>query len=69
VLAIDGIDPAENAAAVYDGSYALSRRIHLIIPDEPSAEASQLAAFLLSPQGQALIAQAGYLPLPEGSAG
>ncbi len=68
VVSINGIDPTQDAAAVYDGSYALSRQIHLITSAEPSSGVTRLIDFLLSAEGQALIAEAGYLPLPPAEA-
>jgi hypothetical protein len=67
VLAIDGIDPVENVSAVYDGSYLLSREIHILTRENPSSPATEMVQYLLSAEGQALIENAGYLPLPGGS--
>jgi hypothetical protein len=67
VVAIDGIDPVENPAAIYDGSYPLSRKIHILTKADPSPEAEKLVQYLLSADGQALIESKGYLPLPDNS--
>jgi len=63
VLSIDGINPIDNTQAIYDGTYPLSRQIHLLVRQDSSAETIKLVDYLQSDAGQKLIAQAGYLPL------
>jgi len=48
---------------VRDGSYPISRSLHLLLPKGASAEARGFADFLLSHQGQAIVKQSGYLPV------
>jgi hypothetical protein len=62
-LEIDGIDPVAKPATIYDGTYSLSRKIHLLMRPDAPPHAQALAAFLLSPDGQQAVAAAGFLPL------
>jgi hypothetical protein len=62
VIAIDGVDPVVAPQSVYDGTYPLTRRIHLLTGAN-CPESEGLAQFLLSPDGQKVIQDAGYLPL------
>ncbi|MGQ9682752.1 MAG: hypothetical protein ACUVX9_09470 [Anaerolineae bacterium] len=64
VVTVGGIDPLQNTAAIYEGSYPLSRRIHLLTRQDPSPEAQAIAAFFLSQEGQDVVRRAGYLRLP-----
>ena len=63
VVSIDGVDPVATPQSVYDGTYPLSRKIHLLT-GENCSETDGLAEFLLSPEGQKVVQDAGYLPLP-----
>jgi ABC-type phosphate transport system substrate-binding protein len=63
VLPIDGIDPLANPAAVYDGSYKLTRKIHFLVRQNSAGDVLKLAQFLQSSDGQKMLAGAGYLPL------
>ncbi|MCL2811554.1 MAG: substrate-binding domain-containing protein [Clostridia bacterium] len=63
VLAVDGVMP--NAQTIADGTYPLSTHYYAVLrkdtpPDHP---ARQLVAWLLSEEGQRLVAEAGYVPL------
>jgi hypothetical protein len=69
VISIDGIDPVEQPQTVYNGTYPLSRKIHLLTASNASQYVNEFLDYLLSPDGQELIERAGYLPLPaEGGA-
>jgi len=48
-------------AHVRDGSYPISRALHVILPKNASSEARAFVHFLLSPQGQKIVKQSGYL--------
>ncbi len=61
---IDGIDPTGDPGPIYSGAYPLSRKIHLLARAPASTAVDTLAQWLLSPAGQKLVAEAGYLPLP-----
>jgi len=63
VISVDGINPLDNPGAIYDGTYPFSRKLHLLVPDNPTSAASRLVDFLQSPSGQQLISDAGYLPI------
>ncbi len=65
VMAVDGIDPLNNPGAIYDGSYLLSREIHLLTRQEASSEAEDLVDYLLSESGQKLLTDNGFLPLTQ----
>jgi len=51
------------AEHIADGSYPLSRPLLVITDGAPSPDARKLFALLLSPRGQELVREAGYLPL------
>jgi len=68
--AVRGLAVGEGAKAVLpdiehvrDGSYPISRSLHVLLPKNASAEARDFADFLLSKQGQAIVKQSGYLPV------
>jgi hypothetical protein len=63
-LPIDHVDPLSSPGVIYDGSYPLSRKIHLLLRKPYRLEVKKLSELLLSPQGQQLISQADFLPLP-----
>lgn len=65
VVSIDGIDPMNNTQAIYDGSYLLSRKIHLISQENPSPATEHLINYLISADGQQVLKDIGYLPLPQ----
>lgn len=56
---------AGSPETVEDGRYPLSRRIYVLVDRPPSPELRRFLAFVLSPPGQAMIAQdgEGFLPL------
>jgi len=64
VVSINGINPMLDTKAVYDGSYLLSRKIHVITRQNDSPAVSDFTIYLLSQNGQQALAEAGYLPLP-----
>jgi len=66
--AVRGLAVGEGADAVLpdiqhvrDGSYPISRSLHLLLGKHASAEARDFIAFLLSAQGQAIVRKSGYL--------
>jgi hypothetical protein len=63
IVSIDGINPLENPQSVYDGTYVFSRKIHLLIPQKSPPAALKIAEYLLSQEGQQMIADSGYLPV------
>lgn len=54
---------APTSEHIDDGSYPLSRPLLVITDGEPGPMARRLLDFLLSPRGQELVREAGYLPL------
>lgn len=54
---------APSLAAVQDGSYPLSRPLHLYPVGAPTGLARDFIEFALSPAGQELVAEAGYVPV------
>jgi len=62
-LSIDGVDPIADPSVIYNGTYPLSRTIHLLILKPSARQAIEFAQYLGSPIAQNLIAGADYLPL------
>lgn len=61
LLAIDGVAPTvENIA---QGSYPYIADVYMVTREKPSAETQQLVTWFLSPQGQRLIQDIGYVPI------
>jgi len=63
VVSINGINPLTDTQAVYNGTYPLSREIHVVTRSDCSLSTSQFVNYLLSNQGQQALANAGYLPV------
>jgi len=66
--AVRGIGVGEGDKAVLpdiqhvrDGSYPISRSLHILLPKHGPPEARDFADFLLSKQGQTIVRQSGYL--------
>ncbi|HAL74278.1 MAG TPA: phosphate ABC transporter phosphate-binding protein [Clostridiales bacterium] len=60
-LAIDGVAPSE--ATVKDGSYTLQRPFTCLTKGEESSLVKAFFEFIFSPDGQAMVAQKGYVPV------
>lgn len=63
VETVEGEPIPPTAEHIADGSYPLSRPLLVITDGEPSPGARELFDLLLSPRGQELVREAGYLPL------
>ena len=63
VLKVDGVAPTPGA--VRDGSYPMARPLFLITDGAPAGAARRFVDFVLSDEGQALVARHGYLTLAE----
>lgn len=50
---------------IEDGSYPLTRYLYLYAPDKPSAQMREFLEWIISPEGQAVVATVGYIPLPK----
>ena len=66
-LAVDGVEPTP--AHVVDRSYAMARPLFLITDGPPSGAAKTFIDYILSTEGQQLVAKHGYLTLAELGAG
>jgi hypothetical protein len=64
VVAIGGLDPVQDPATVYDGTYPLSRKIHVLLRSDAPPAAVTFADFFSSAEGQQAVADSGFLPLP-----
>jgi phosphate transport system substrate-binding protein len=65
----DGTPVEPNLANATSGRYPISRFLHLYTAGEPQGTARQFIDFTLSPEGQRLVENVGYYPLPrEGQA-
>lgn len=62
-VAIDGVAPTP--AHVRDGSYPLSRYLYLYTVEQPAGLVKAFVDFVLSPAGQAIVAEVEYIPLWE----
>jgi hypothetical protein len=63
-LSVDGVDPLGDPQVIYDGTYAFSRKIHVLVRQPTSHAARELVDLLLSGEGQKLVEQTGFLSLP-----
>ncbi len=61
VMTLDGIAP--NAGTVRSKSYSLSRPTFYYTNGEPAGEAKSFLDFTLSPKGQAIVAQVGFVAI------
>jgi phosphate transport system substrate-binding protein len=65
-LAVEGVEGqvvAPTPETIADGSYPISRPLLVVTDGPPEGAAAELIGFLLSPRGQELVEEAGYLPL------
>ncbi|HEB78665.1 MAG TPA: PstS family phosphate ABC transporter substrate-binding protein [Methylothermaceae bacterium] len=63
-LRINGRDIPPAAETIRNGGYPLRRDLFLLVPETARAAVIDFVQFLLSPKGQSLVRQCGYLPLP-----
>lgn len=61
LLAIDGVAPT--VATISQGTYPLVATCHMVSVRPRSENARKLVEFVLSPQGQHIVAKTGYVPL------
>jgi len=62
VVAIDGVEASVEAAA--DGSYPISRYLYMYSDGEPEGVMAAYLEWILGPEGQQLVADEGFVPLP-----
>lgn len=63
ILPIDGINPAQDQAAIKNGTYAISRNVFLTVPRITSPAVKNFIDLALSPQGQQIAARSDFIPL------
>lgn len=61
-LAIDGVAPSQET--VQRGNYPVVRPFLLVAPEQVSDLALDFESFILSDEGQAIVKEAGYIPVP-----
>lgn len=60
-VTVDGVKASVKTAL--DGSYPISRGLNLYTPNAPKGDAKALIDFMLSPAGQKLATEVGYIPV------
>lgn len=65
-VSIDGVAPT--AAAVKDGSYAISRPFNIVTKGELAAPAADFFAFIMSADGQAVVSDNNYIAIDDAAA-
>lgn len=63
-LSIDGAEPT--AANVKSGVYQIARPFNIVMTEDASPAARDLAAFIMSAEGQAIVEENGYVSVAEG---
>lgn len=61
VLTIDGVAPS--SANVLNGTYPISRALYLVTKGDPQGGEKRFIDYLLSDEGQALVSEAGFIPV------
>ena len=56
-----GVEPGADAART--GKYPISRKLYLYTAGEPGAETKAFIDWILSPAGQKIVEQEGFVPL------
>jgi phosphate transport system substrate-binding protein len=60
---VDGTLVTPTVANVLAGDYPISRTLHLLTDGQPTGLALEFIEFILSPEGQSLVADEGFVPL------
>ena len=60
-LAVDGVEPTEANAA--SGDYPIVRPLNLLTKGEPTGVVEAWLGFILGDEGQAIVAEEGYIPV------
>jgi phosphate transport system substrate-binding protein len=63
-IAADGPPIAPTVENATSGAYPLARHLYMYSAGEPSPTAADFLAWVVSPEGQALVEQVGFYPLP-----
>jgi phosphate transport system substrate-binding protein len=67
LISINGVAPTvEN---ISNGAYPFASEFYIVTSDNPSEETQRFVDWFLSPQGQQLVEQTGYVPLKANNAG
>ena len=61
VIALDGVLPT--IETIKNGTYPLSRKLYFYTLGEPSSGARAFIDFVLSPQGQKIALENGFIPV------
>lgn len=61
VLTVEGVYPTNKT--VNDGSYKISRSLYMYTDGNPSGDIKRFLDFILSPEGQKIVGEVGYVPL------
>jgi phosphate transport system substrate-binding protein len=69
LCAVDGVMPSYES--IHSGDYPYITEVYAVVRDglDPQSPAYQLWAWLLSPGGQEVVAESGYIPVPELTSG
>lgn len=59
----DGVGVIPSIATVHDHSYPISRPLFMYTPGEPSTTTAAYLTWVLSPEGQKIVKETGYIPL------
>jgi len=62
-LMVNGVEASVMAALSKE--YPVSRFLYMYTNGEPKGETAKFIKFVLSPEGQKLVAQEGFVPLPK----
>lgn len=60
-IKVDGVPPTEDNAA--SGDYSIVRPLNMITDGEPTGVAAEWLEFIMGEEGQAIVAEEGYLPV------
>ncbi|MFO7951141.1 MAG: phosphate ABC transporter substrate-binding protein [Candidatus Fermentibacteraceae bacterium] len=60
-IKVDGVPPTEENAA--SGDYSIVRPLNMITDGEPAGVAAEWLEFIMGEEGQAIVAEEGYLPV------
>ena len=57
---------APSIQAVLDKTYPIARKLYMYTAGKPSPECKEYIDWILSPAGQKIVGDAGYVPVPPG---
>ncbi|MFO8110265.1 MAG: phosphate ABC transporter substrate-binding protein [Thermoplasmata archaeon] len=66
-IRLDGVSPSEDN--VKSGDYPISRALHMYTDGEPKGAAKDFIDYILSDEGQQVVADEGFIPVSGGSGG